>query len=207
VVITRPFAVGKYEVTRGEFGQFMDDTKYDIPCWKYAWQQKIPSDHPAVCVSWNDAKAYAKWLADKTGKAYRLLTEAEWEYAARAGTTTKYWWGDEVKEGGQVWANCDGCGSTWDSKSAPVGSFAPNAFGLYDTAGNVNEWVEDCYHDGYTGAPTDGSAWVSGDCRSRVIRGGAWGWDPDHGLSASRHGDASSDSGANLGFRLARTLP
>ena len=111
----------------------------------------------------------------KHGKPYRLPTEAEWEFAARAGKETIYWWGNEMKSG---MANCAGCGSQWDNKlTAPVGSFQPNPFGLYDTAGNVWEWVEDCDHDNYNGAPTDGSAWKKeggGNCYMRVFRGGSW---------------------------------
>src|SRR5205823_12154354 len=132
-----------------------------------------PSDYgwgrgrrPVINVSWDDAKAYAAWLANRTGKAYRLLSEAEWEYAARAGTTTVYFWGDAI---GNNNANCDGCGSQWDKRqTAPVGSFKSNAFGLYDMAGNVWQWVQDCYHADYQGAPTAGSEWTSGDCSRRV---------------------------------------
>jgi formylglycine-generating enzyme required for sulfatase activity len=138
-----------------------------------------------------------------------LLSEAEWEYAARAGTTTRYWWGDEVKQGGEVWANCDGCGSRWDNKqTAPVGSFATNRFGLYDTAGNASEWVEDCWNDSYTGVPTDGSAWTSGNCGQRVVRGGSFyygGW--GNVGSASRGRYFADGRIINYGIRLARTLP
>jgi formylglycine-generating enzyme required for sulfatase activity len=119
-----------------------------------------------------------------TGKPYRLLTEAEWEYAARAGTTTAYFWGDEIGKGN---ANCNGCGSEWDArKTSPVGSFKPNKFGLYDMAGNVWQWVQDCYHDDYKGAPTDGSAWTSGDCSRRVVRGGSSGNSPQDLRAAIR---------------------
>ena len=117
---------------------------------------------------------YAEWVSEQTGKRYRLATEAEWEYAARAGTESAYWWGKVLSTG---MANCDGCGSQWDKQTAPVGSFKPNKFGLYDTAGNVFEWLEDCWHDAYDGVPTDGSAWLEageGDCRQRVVRGGSW---------------------------------
>ena len=113
------------------------------------------------------------WLSKMTGKPYRLLTEAEYEYATRAETQTAYPWGDDI---GKNNANCNGCGSKWDNRqTAPVGSFKPNAFGLYDMVGNVWEWVEDCFHDNYNGAPTDGSAWIEGgNCKFRVVRGGAW---------------------------------
>ena len=119
-----------------------------------------------------------------TGKPYRLLTEAEWEYAARAGSTTAYFWGDEI---GKDNANCNGCGSQWDGRqTSPVGSFKPNAFGLYDMAGNVWQWVQDCYHDNYNGAPTDGSAWTSGDCNLRVVRGGSFIYGPRALRAAAR---------------------
>ena len=117
---------------------------------------------PVINVNWDDAQHYVAWLSQVTGKTYRLLTEAEYEYATRAGTTTTYPWGDDIKLNGQAMANCDGCGSKWDDKqTAPVGSFAPNKFGLYDMVGNVFEWTEDCVHKNYNGAPTDGSAWLA----------------------------------------------
>ena len=138
-----------------------------------------------INVSWDDTQQYVAWLSRMTGQPYRLLTEAEWEYAARAGTTTAYYWGDEIGKGN---ANCDGCGSQWDFKqTAPIGSFAPNAFGLYDMAGNVNQWVQDCYHDDYNGAPIDGSAWTSEDCSRRVVRGGSWYYSPLSLRSAIRN--------------------
>ena len=141
-----------------EVKRFMDACVADGGCNGYK-----PSDYnegrgrrPVYNVSWGDAQAYVQWLGRKSGKAYRLLTESEWEYVARAGTTTQYSWGDEV---GSNRANCDGCGSQWDKKeAAPVGSFAANGFGLYDVHGNVWEWVEDCKQYNYVGAPADGSA-------------------------------------------------
>jgi formylglycine-generating enzyme required for sulfatase activity len=209
VVISRPFAVGKYEVTLGQFRQFVRETKRNMSgtCWED--KRWTPSDqHPVVCVSWDDAKAYAKWLTDKTGRPYRLLSEAEWEYAARAGTSTAYWWGDEVKQGGKIWANCKGCGGKWDGEeTAPIGSFEPNAFGLYDTAGNVDEWVEDCWNDNYTGAPTDGAGWTSGNCRARVLRGGSRYGTPQNVRSAHRDMLNADFRGYDDGVRLARTLP
>jgi formylglycine-generating enzyme required for sulfatase activity len=129
-------------------------------------------DRPVVAVSWNDAQGYVAWLSAKTGRRYRLLSEAEWEYAARAGTDTAYYWGDAVGSGH---AACNGCGSAFDKKStAPVASFAPNAFGLHDMAGNVMQWTADCWTPNYDGAPADGSARTDGDCSRRVVRGGNW---------------------------------
>jgi formylglycine-generating enzyme required for sulfatase activity len=139
-----------------------------------------------------------------TGQPYRLLTEAEWEYAARAGSTTAYYWGVEIGRGN---ANCNGCGSKWDNlQTSPVGSFAANQFGLYDMAGNVWQSVQDCYHDDYNGAPTDGSAWTSGDCSRRVFRGGSWDYDPRDLHAASRLGGSSGGRDDVLGFRVGRTL-
>ena len=140
---------------------------------------------PVIFVSWEDAVAYTKWLSEQTGERYRLPSEAEWEYAARSGTKKKkYSWGNEI---GHNRANCDGCGSQWDNrKTAPVGSFGPNIWGLHDMHGNVKEWVQDCWNGSYQGAPTDGSAWESGDCSQRVLRGGAWNYNPGILRSAYR---------------------
>jgi len=147
------------------------------------------------------------WLSLVTGKTYRLLSEAEYEYAARARTTTAYPWGHEIGKNNAV---CDGCGSEWDKKRpAPVGSFAPNRFGLYDMAGNVFEWTEERWHVNYTNAPKDGSAWLAengGDCKSRVVRGGSWGGTPDNLRSANRSRDTTDIRLSSLGFRVARTL-
>jgi formylglycine-generating enzyme required for sulfatase activity len=157
-----------------------------------------------INVSWDDANAYVTWLSKKTGKPYRLLTEAEYEYATRAGTETPYPWGDDI---GKNNANCNGCGSEWDNKqTAPVGSFAPNRFGLYDMVGNVWEWVEDCYHETYNGAPTDGSAWITGDCSTHVVRGGSWNNNPENLRSAFRIRLATVNRVSYLGFRVGRTL-
>jgi formylglycine-generating enzyme required for sulfatase activity len=158
-----------------------------------------------INVSWNDAKQYVDWLAQITGKDYRLLSEAEWEYAARAGTMTAYSWGNEIGKGN---ANCDGCDSQWDNgQTAPVGSFKPNAFGLYDMHGNVFEWVEDSWHDSYEGAPTDGLPWVEdADAATRVVRGGSWYVDPRFLRAAFRFGYTTDLRSGSVGFRLARTL-
>jgi formylglycine-generating enzyme required for sulfatase activity len=140
-----------------------------------------------------------------TGKPYRLLTEAEYEYATRAGTPTAYPWGDDI---GKNNADCDGCGSKWDfSQTAPMGSFAANKFGLYDMVGSVWEWVEDCAHNSYDGAPTDGPAWVEGgDCTRHIVRGGSWKRTPDYLRSDYRGKDTHDNRGGDLGFRVARTL-
>ena len=139
-----------------------------------------------------------------TGQRYRLLTEAEWEYAARAGTTTAYFWGDDIGNGNAV---CDGCGSQWDlTQPAPVGSFASNQYGLYDMAGNVFQWVQDCFHVNYDEAPIDGSAWTSGGCSNRVVRGGSWVSLPQNLRSANRTGLPANFRNIFLGFRVGRTL-
>jgi formylglycine-generating enzyme required for sulfatase activity len=176
VTFGRPFAVGQFALTFEEW----DACVTDGGCNGYK-----PSDagwgrgrRPVTNVSWNDAKGYVAWLSNKTGKTYRLLTEAEYEYATRAGTQTVYPWGYNIGKGN---ANCHDCGSQWDGKqTAPVGSFPANAFGLSDMVGNAMEWTEDCYHDSYNGAPADGSAWTTGgDCSRRVVRGGSWNDFPD----------------------------
>ena len=203
VRIPRPFAVGKYEVTFGEW----DACVGGGGCNGY-----LPGDvgwgrgrRPAIDVSWDDAQAYVGWLSRKTGKQYRLLSESEWEYAARAGTQTRYHWGDSV---GRNRANCDGCGSRWDDeRTAPVGSFSANGFGLHDMAGNVWEWVEDCWHASYSGAPSDGSAWTTGgNCSGRVLRGGSWYSKPGLLRSAVRGGSSTGDRYDGSGFRVSRTL-
>ena len=159
---------------------------------------------PVVNVSWEDTQSYVSWLSRETGETYRLPTEAEWEYAARAGTTTKYSWGNEI---GVNRANCDGCGSQWDnSRTAPVGSFAANPWGLYDMHGNVWERVQDCWNGNYAGAPVDGSAWLSGDCSERVVRGGSWYYYPWFLRAAYRYGSSPGFRNNLSGFRVARTL-
>ena len=168
VTIAKPFAVSKFDVTFADW-----DACVSVGGCPQVTDTGLGRDtKPVINVSWDDAQQYVAWLSKMTGQPYRLLTEAEWEYAARAGTTTAYYWGDEIGKGN---ANCNGCGSQWDNQqTSPVGSFAANQFGLYDMAGNVWQWVQDCYHDNYNGAPTDGSAWTSGDCSRRVVRGGSW---------------------------------
>jgi formylglycine-generating enzyme required for sulfatase activity len=149
-----------------------------------------------------------RWLAAVTGKPYRLLSETEYEYATRAGTSTAYPWGDDIKVNGTAMANCNACGSKWDGReTAPVGSFAPNAFGLYDMVGNVLEWVEDCAHESFEGAPIDGSAWVTdGDCSRHVARGGCYAFPPSSIRSAYRLRTPSAVRFNALGLRVGRTL-
>ena len=220
VTIGSPLAVGVHEVTRGEFGYFASSTNRSMrgSCWvREDGEWKLRSDrgwrspgfsqtdsHPVVCVNWDDARAYVQWLSHETGESYRLLSGSEWEYAARAGTATRYWWGADI---GRNRANCDGCGSRRDGEStAPVGSFAANGFGLRDVHGNVWEWVQDCWNASYAGAPGDGSAWESGDCSERVVRGGSWSSGPRFLRAAYRSGNVAGNRFDNLGFRVARTL-
>jgi formylglycine-generating enzyme required for sulfatase activity len=166
---------------------------------------------PVINVSWNDAKEYVAWLSKTTGKSYRMLSEAEWEYAARAGTTTPFSTGETISteqanyDGNYTYAG--GSKGTDRRKMVPVGSFKPNAFGLHDMHGNVWEWVEDPWHDSYKGAPTDGSAWAKdGDRSRRILRGGSWGLDPRLIRSALRGRLDSVLRGNYLGFRVARSL-
>ncbi len=202
VTIAKLIAVGKFEVTFAEWaacvggGGCRANRRPDDRGWGKA-------KRPVINVSWNDARQYVTWLSAKTGKQYRLLSEAEWEYAARGGTTTVYWWSDDVGENN---ANCNGCKSKWDGKqTAPVGSFKPNGFGLHDMLGNVSEWVEDCYGE-YAKAPSDGSsAPVTQGC-TRVVRGGSW---SIHGMlvrAAIRFREVPGHRNIRTGFRVGRTL-
>ena len=232
-VSVRAFAIGKYEVTTAEFLTFLRETGYQpVPCnpilnlsWlspgrgvAYSPGTTDPPLWPAVCLNWKDAQAYIAWLNKKVRSAqpsrrgdgpYRLPSEAEWEYAARATTITARWWGDAI---GTNNANCMGCGSKWDGKQiAPVGSFGPNPFGVYDMLGNVWQWVSDCWNESYVGAPKDGTAWTSGDCSKRVLRGGSWSNVPVFARSATRSradaGGKDFDISSYAGFRVVRTLP
>jgi formylglycine-generating enzyme required for sulfatase activity len=187
----------------------------------YPPQDVEPPKWPAVCLDWNDANAYIAWLNARVraqhptigyrpGGPYRLPSEAEWEYAARGGTTTARWWGDQVGDGN---ANCNGCGSKYDFRVlSDVDAFKPNPFGLYGVLGNAWQWTADCWHPSYVGAPTDGRAWITGgDCTKHVIRGGSWDNTPIFVRSAER--SASTADGGELdysslaGFRVARDLP
>lgn len=246
VTIPRGFAVAKFEVTRGQFAAFVTETGYQAQgsnCWYWhggkgktvnddplkGWPAPgfaQRDDHPVVCVSWSDAKAYVAWLAQKTGLGYRLLSEAEWEYAARGGTTTARHWGNDPHHActhanvGDLARNrlvLPGKGEQWDMNrthncddnaayTASVGSYRPNAFGLHDMIGNVLEWTEDCWNENYEAAPSDGSAWIAGDCSKRVIRGGGWFFLPRGARSATRYGPYSASRLNTLGFRVARAL-
>lgn len=233
------FAIGKYEVSRGEYRAFVAATGRSDGdgCW--SWQglrewAKDPSQswreagfqqddrHPVVCVNWNDAAAYVAWLGARTGKRYRLPSEAEWEYAARAGSSAARPWGDT---GGEVCLheNTSDYGHRLKYKlrsanplafvcadgfaeTAPVGSFRANAFGLQDMLGNVFEWTADCWNETHEGAASDGKARLTGECETRVRRGGAWGADPVLARSAFRDRNTVEGRGAMLGFRVARDL-
>ncbi|MDH3387353.1 MAG: SUMF1/EgtB/PvdO family nonheme iron enzyme [Gammaproteobacteria bacterium] len=194
------FMVSVYEVTFEEYYRFAQATGRRKPK-NNGWDVKT---YPVVDVSWDDAIAYTKWLSKQTGKRYRLLSESEWEYVARAGTTSSFWWGTKA---GVSNAHCFDCKSDFStSKPAKIGTYKPNAFGLYDTAGNVFEWVHDCYHRNYQGAPDDGSVWEGGDCDVRVVRGGAY-RSPANSMRAENRETFKSDKGQyNVGIRVARDL-
>lgn len=202
VTIRKPFAIGKYEVTLAQWNacvaagacRAMADTS----------TAGLSDMSPARDLSWNDAQRYVRWLSKLTGQRYRLPTEAEWEYAARAGTTSRYWWGQKMESGK---ANCKDCGGEWNNDvPAKVDAFPANPFGIYGMNGGVWEWVEDCWHKSYHGAPSDGSAWTSPNCRENVIRGGSWRNDSTYAHSASRF---RYDTGVRYilnGFRVAKSL-
>ena len=202
VTIPRPFAVGRHETTfaqwdacvaAGACRQGVDDVGFGR------------GERPVILVTREDARTYAAWLSKLTGKPFRLPSEAEWEYVARAGSKTKYPWGNEV---GRGHANCDGCGSRWDdTRTAPVGSFPANGFGVHDAIGNVYEWVEDCGRYSYEGAPSDGSAWEpDGACTQRMMRGGSWLSLPRASRPANRVRNPAGYQDVNIGFRVARDL-
>jgi formylglycine-generating enzyme required for sulfatase activity len=200
VAIAEPFAVSKFDATFADWDACV--SVGGCPPLSDAGMGR--GTKPAINVSWDDAQRYVAWLSRMTDQPYRLLTEAEWEYAARAGATTAYSWGDAIGSGN---ADCAGCGSKWDdTETSPVGSFAANSFGLSDTAGDVWQWVRDCHHGDYTGAPADGSAWTSGDCETHMIRGGSWLNFPQLLRSANRYWYSAEFRASDIGFRVARTL-
>lgn len=234
IVTVKAFALAKFDVTSEEYLNFLRATGYQPdPCnkltdmrwrvpkqgWAYPPYDEEPSRWPASCVSWKDAHAYVNWLNGEVRKErpslpnkagpYRLPSEAEWEYAARGGTTTARWWGDALGHGN---ANCNGCGSPYDFHVlSNVDSFKPNPFGLYGMLGNVWQWTEDCWHKGYVGAPADARPWKEKTCTQYVLRGGSWDNVPVFVRSAARVGSTTGgdefDYSALAGFRVARDLP
>jgi formylglycine-generating enzyme required for sulfatase activity len=232
VSIAYPFAVAKYPVTRGQWRQYLAGTggSGSHNCYglnqskgqteiepQYSWLDPgfaQEDDHPVVCVRWDEAQGYANWLSQKTGHHYRLLSEAEYEYINRANTSSAYFWGS-TDDGQCTYANgadaslkarysalqAAGCNDGYVFTS-PVGHFQPNAFGLYDTTGNVQSWTQDCWHNNYNGGPGDGSVWtLGGDCSNRVVRGGSFDYRPSL-LRVASHG-WSPRSLFRVGFRLA----
>jgi formylglycine-generating enzyme required for sulfatase activity len=224
-VSLRSFALGKYDVTRGEFATFVRETRYaagdgcghDGAKWNkqagVSWRNPSFSQterDPVVCVSWKDAQAYVSWLNDHARRAgsaagdgsYRLPSESEWEYAARAGTTTRFWWGDgDGSAASHAWFKDNSGGQTH-----PVGSKPANSFGLYDMVGDIWQWTEDCYADTYANAPTDGSAGEAGNACLRVDRGSSWFYEPWLLRSATRERNPSDYRDIMMGFRVARTV-
>ena len=230
------FALGRYEVTRDEYRAFAEATGHSSSgCWIFdsdegraagdvdaSWREPgfaQGSGHPVVCVSWNDAQAYVRWLSRETGESYRLPSESEWEYAARGATTTRWHWGDAPSSqcghangadaaAKRSYSDFDEAAACDDGAmhTAVVGSYSVNTFGLFDMSGNVWEWVEDCWNQDYAGAPSDGTAWRSSDCGRRVLRGGSWIDPPPLLRSATRHRDATEGPSSFVGFRVARTL-
>ena len=220
IVFKHGFALGVDDVTRSEFARFADATGYHDEEARCDWRDprakgkpinQAPSD-PVVCVSWADATAYASWLSKTTGKSYRLPSEAEWEYAARAGTAGPRWWGDapsrdHANYGAEACCAPFAAGRDRWMYTSPAGSFPANAFGLRDMLGNVWQRTEDCAHDDYGGAPRDGAAWTGGgDCGHRMIRGGGWFHPPDLLRAAARAADAADFRANDIGFRIARSL-
>ncbi|MFY9316971.1 MAG: formylglycine-generating enzyme family protein, partial [Burkholderiales bacterium] len=248
VQIAQPFALGRSEVTVAEFRRFVEESGYRteaerdtraqgcsgfiyadpaaggpgpqaVTSWRSPGLAQAQIDsHPVLCVSWNDARAYAQWLSRKTGRRYRLPTEAEWEYAARAGSAAARFWGDDPVQACRFANVADQSRfQTWSFGqrhectdghyfSAPAGGYSANRFGLYDMLGNVWEWTEDCWNASYAGAPADGSAWTAGDCAQRVCRGGSWSTVPRYARSATRYKNPADYRDNLTGFRLARTL-
>ncbi len=199
-VTLKSFAMSKYEITFAEYELFAKANDKKIPNSK-SWDKKT---HPATQVSWDNALEYTQWLSAQTGKKYRLPTESEWEYAARAKTTSSYWWGNEKGSGN---AQCFDCGGELNpNKPAKIGSFKANKFGLYDILGNVFEWTHDCYHSNYKNAPTDGSVWEGGDCSVRVARGGAYASPASSMRVENREKFKSNQGRDHIGIRLVREL-
>jgi len=199
-VSVNKFKLAETEVTWEQYQACVDTG----PCPEKSDEDWGRGKRPAIYISWETAQTYIKWLNKVTGGNYRLPTESEWEYAARASSEQNFYWGNEV---GENKANCSGCGSQWDGiQTAPVKSFEPNSFGIFDMHGNVWEWVEDCFHRSYESAPLTSEAWLGDNCKSRMLRGGSWnnGW--DRMSSSSRHSNSVRMSTYNTGFRLAQDI-
>jgi formylglycine-generating enzyme required for sulfatase activity len=227
VTIPRLFAVGRFAVTRGEFAAFVKATGHKAEGGCYAFDGtnwKLQADkswrspgfaqddrHPAVCINWDDATAYAAWLSKTTGQSYRLFSETEREYVTRAGTPTPFSWGTSITpeqanyDGNYLYAG-GGTKGAYRKATVPVDSFKPNPWGLYNVHGNVWEWTQDCWNDKNTGNPGDGSARTTGECSRRVVRGGSWLDLPQFLRPAYRDGVTTVDRYDNLGFRVGRTL-
>ncbi len=200
VSIKQRFAIGKYEVSVEQWNACADAGA----CPRVATHANAPKTAPARDLSWKDALLYVQWLSKISGKSYRLPSEAEWEYAARGGTSTRYWWGEQMRTGN---ANCKECGEPWrQDVPANIGSFAANPYGLHDMNGSLWEWVGDCWHGSYKGAPTDGQAWEEQNCRARVIRGGSWREGADYMLSSTRFKYDAEVRVSQNGFRVARDI-
>jgi formylglycine-generating enzyme required for sulfatase activity len=243
VTIPASFGVGRQEVTVEQFRRFVEASSYEASavCYTdpdgdgqyvdmaragYGWsrpgfpQYEQGPQEPVTCVTWFDAQAYTAWLSEVSGKTYRLLTEAEWEYAARAGSTSPFFWDSSSADACTYGNGADKqtlALEWWPSKwpvaacddghlyTSAAGSYKPNRFGLFDLTGNVSEWVQDCYAENYASAPTDGAA-AGGDCAYRVVRGGNWGNSPNRQRSAARDWEKPGMTGHSFGFRIAREL-
>jgi len=195
-VSVKNFAMGRYEVTFEEYDKFCEATKREKPS-DSGWGR---GKRPVINVNWNDAKAYVQWLSEQTGKDYRLPSEAQWEYACRAGSTGKYSFGDDINQlGNYGWYDKNS-----ENQAHPVGEKQPNKFGLYDMHGNVWEWLEDVWHENYNGSPTDGSAWISGDSNIHLIRGGSWDFNDDSLRCANRFRNDAAGRFIIRGLRISR---
>lgn len=225
VSISRPYAISRHAITRSQFGRFVIETNHKADgarVWRGNQWVHDPSarwddpgivqqdDHPAVCISWDDAGAYCEWLSEATGWCYRLPSEAEWEHAARANTLTPFWWGSTINTSlanydGSLYAGA-GSEGEYRETTVPVDRFDANPWGLYQVHGNVWEWCEDVWHDTYVGCPTDGSAWIDGATGKRVMRGGSWEDAPGYLRSAYRYGVSADLRTSLIGFRVVRDL-